>query len=534
MKNKSFLKICALIMAAAMTLSACGSTGTSTTSTSAAKSSTVSKTESKTTETSTTEAPKEIVEINVMVYDRGHEYTNGNTVTKNEFTKWVNSQLEPQGVHVNYVPVPRSGADDKVNLMLSGGTAPDIIRTYDRQRVASYGTSGGLVDLAPYLDRLDPGYLEKAAPVLEGCQFAGCQYALPGLYSFCGKSHETFLRQDLVEGVGKEMPTNIDELIDVLYAIKAKYPDIIPYGFGGKITDGNYTNFLLAYTSRANERDNYIYEPTFTRVLKPGHKEGLKQLNRFVLDGIIDPDFALDVDNAKFDENVANGKYAFILAGSGSCIDDGYDTTGIEGYHMTEVDVLKNVDGNYDVPSQGAFDLYCYVPATAESKIDAVMTYLHFLSVEENSIEVKYGMLGYGYDMVDGVRVGRSRDDKIAAGTSTSPSDNSFLWSTFDFEKENLLNSYIAGHPSVPTDVAEQRIASRYSNFYDAQLIPDALESDTYAAGLQSLIVEFVFRCMCAPEGKFDEVYEAEYAKLVENHLEEVLNDRANWYDTHK
>ena len=63
--------------------------------------------------------------------------------------------MEPQGVHVNFVPVPRAGADDQVNLMLTAGTAPDIIRTYDRQRVATYGSQGGLVDLGPYLERMD-------------------------------------------------------------------------------------------------------------------------------------------------------------------------------------------------------------------------------------------------------------------------------------------------------------------------------------------------------------------------------------------
>ena len=54
---------------------------------------------------------------------------------------------------------------------------------------------------------------------------------------------------------------------DRLYAMKENYPDITPYAFAGKITDGNYTNFLLSYVSRENERDNYIYEPTFTTCL---------------------------------------------------------------------------------------------------------------------------------------------------------------------------------------------------------------------------------------------------------------------------
>ena len=67
--------------------------------------------------------PEDIVDINVMVYDRGSEFSSGNSLTDNELTRWINEAMEPQGVHVNFVPVPRSGADDQVNLMLTAGTA---------------------------------------------------------------------------------------------------------------------------------------------------------------------------------------------------------------------------------------------------------------------------------------------------------------------------------------------------------------------------------------------------------------------------
>ena len=147
---KKMTKFISLALATGMALTACGASdvqeskpAASTNKESAAASSTV-KEEAK---------PQEIVDITVMVYDRGHEYQNGNSLTNNEFTRWMNAQLEPQGVRVEYVPVPRSGADDKVNLMLTGGTAPDIIRTYDRQRVATYASQGGLADMPLLLGR---------------------------------------------------------------------------------------------------------------------------------------------------------------------------------------------------------------------------------------------------------------------------------------------------------------------------------------------------------------------------------------------
>lgn len=533
--KKGLTKVCALSMAAAMLATGCGSSTTTTQQTTAAakaETTAAAAAETKATEAAT-EAPKEIVDITVMVYDRGREYTNGNSVTDNEFTRWVNEQLEPQGVHVTYVPVPRSGADDKVNLMLTGGTAPDVIRTYDRQRVATYGSQGGLVDLTPYIDRLDPEYLELAESVMDYHVFDGAQYSLPGLYAGRhGKGHEMFIRQDLVEGMGMEMPTNKEELIEVLYAMKENYPDITPYAFGGKVTDGNFTNWITSYTSRANERDNYIYEPTFTIVLKPGHKEGLKQLNQFVLDGIIDPNFALDVDNAKYDQAIANGSVGFVMDGDDTCIDGAYDSSGVEGYKMVAWDALDNVDGNCEVRSQDPFSHYVYVPATAEDRIDAVMTYLAFISNPDISLDISNGLEGLGYEIVDGEIKGFDRATRLANGTSGDPSDNSFMYSNHPSENvEQAKKSYILSNPEVPEDVAIGKIEAQYSNYFDKMLIGGALETDEYAPLLQELICKFVFKCMTAPEGQFDAVYEKEYQVLVDNHLQEVLDERAAWYD---
>lgn len=172
------------------------------------------------------EKPKDIVEISVMVYERGKEFTAGNSTIDNEMIRYINSNLEPLGVHATYVPIPRSGADDKINLMLAGNEAPDIIMTYDLQRVSTYGKQGGLVDLAPYVERLDPEFVKRFSDALVYTQFDGKQYALPRVFESYGKSHMAYLRKDLVEGMNMEMPTDRDELIKVLYAMKEAYPDI--------------------------------------------------------------------------------------------------------------------------------------------------------------------------------------------------------------------------------------------------------------------------------------------------------------------
>ena len=472
----------------------------------------------------------EMVDITVMVYDRGHEYPEGMSVTDNNFTKWVNEQMNPQGVNVTFVPVPRSGADDNVNLMLTGGTAPDVIRTYDLQRIQGYAKDGGLVDMTEYMDMLDEEYLATA--VLEAGQTAGGQYALPAIYSYTYKSKDMYLRQDLVEAIGREMPTTKAELIDTLYALKEAYPDMTIWGMGGKNTNGNYEDFLVSYTSRADERINYQYEPTFTIALKPGHKEGLQIMNKLCLDGIIDANFVVDTDNAKYEEGIANGSYAFIVDGSTDPVRSAYSTATDPNYYMVEINCMEDADGNYEKQSGGAWDYYTYVPKTAEDRIEAVMKYLAWQSNQDVAFEIGNGLEGLGYEInEEGTVVGYSRDVRLANGTSSSPGDNKLLWSNFPTTQEELLANLVASYPDVPVEVHEQSIKHQYNDMYHRAYLNEGVEADQFAPILNELIVEFVFKCIVAEEGTFEQVYADGYQKLVDNGLQDLLDQRGEWYD---
>lgn len=474
--------------------------------------------------------PATCTEISVMVYDRGADYPEGYSVTNNKLTTFINEAMEPQGVHVNFVPVARSGADVRVNLMLAAGTAPDVIRTYDAQRVSDYAQKGGLCDLTDYVDQLDPYYLEANEEVIKMVQIDGKQFALPGVWSYHGKSHEMYIRQDLVEGVGKKLPTNREELIDVLYAIKDKYPDIVPYGFSGEMSAVNYTLFLLSYTSRSDERINYQYEPTYTIVLKPGHKEGLKQLNQMYLDGLIEQDFAQDTNGSSYNKNVANGKYAFITD-NGSESMDAYKTAEDPNYHMVELDCLPDADGSYLVPSNDAFSHFIYVPKASEKRIDAIVKYLAWLTNEENALNVRFDILGVGSEVVDGVPIAKTGSERLKMGLAGSPNDLNFFWTNFAIEYPGLVDSFCEERPYVPREVAQGKIDSQYSNYYDRSVITSVLKTDEYVPNLQKLIIEFVFKVISAPEGQFEATYEKEFKKLNDNHLQEVLEERGKWYD---
>lgn len=476
---------------------------------------------------------KGITEIKVMVYERGTDFPSGNSTSNNENTRWINAQLEKEGVRVVYVPIPRSGADNTVNSMLAAGEAPDVIMTYDKARVATYSKQGGLMDLTPYVSRLDPQWLKKAENALIQCQFEGMQYALPRVFEIYGRSHNQYIRKDLVEALGMQMPTTREELIKFLYAVKKAYPDVVPYGFSGKLTDGKYTNFILSYTSRSDEKANYMFEPTFTNVLKEGGKEGLKQLNRFVLDGIIPRDFAVDVDETRFMQNLANGKTAFLLDGSGD--DALYPYSTIAGYQLWPVDTLPNADGQHIIPSAQPVSNYAYVPKTSAKKIDAIMKYFSWISNRENALNVEYHIIGKGSQLNEaGIPITRPSSELKAMGFGSS-GDLNMLTRTMFFGKDSFLANRKASYPQVPMAYFEAEYAVRYNKdlYYDGYTIGAALDSDQYVPLMQSLIVEMVFKTMNAPEGKFEEEYAKQYKKLLDNNLQQILDERAAYYDTY-
>ena len=149
-------------------------------------------------------AAKDLTEITVMVYERGNEYPGGDSTVNNRLTRWINSNLEKDGVRVTFIPIVRSGADNTINSMLAANNAPDVVMTYDKERVATYGSQGGLIDLAPYVDRLDPDWLAKAETALLQTQFEGKQFALPRIFEIYGRSHNQYIRKDIVEAIDRK------------------------------------------------------------------------------------------------------------------------------------------------------------------------------------------------------------------------------------------------------------------------------------------------------------------------------------------
>ena len=123
MKKAKLFKCCMAFLTAAALITGCSSGGGKDAGTTAGGSD------------STADKGEEVT-IKVMVWDRG-DAAPGTTVEKNAQTEWIQKQMkENYNINVEYVSVPRSSSDDKLNIMMSGGSAPDIVFTISLRMAA--------------------------------------------------------------------------------------------------------------------------------------------------------------------------------------------------------------------------------------------------------------------------------------------------------------------------------------------------------------------------------------------------------------
>ena len=161
----------------------------------------------------------------------------------NAYTLWLEDQT---GFDLKFITFQSNATDYKAQLstmLATGDELPDILYNMNVGQGAyeEYGASGYFIDLAPYykdpevgavfqermaeLEAIDPEYAEYVMNYLTADDggmyaFARIEYSLIDTMQY-----QVYINQEWLKAVGMEMPTNKDELYDVLVAFRDKDPN---------------------------------------------------------------------------------------------------------------------------------------------------------------------------------------------------------------------------------------------------------------------------------------------------------------------
>nr|WP_314461893.1 extracellular solute-binding protein [uncultured Clostridium sp.] len=538
MKKARLLKSCMAVFAAAALVTGCGSNAgkETTAATTAAAGGTETKAEA------TTAADKgEEVTIKVMVWDRG-DAAPGTTVEKNTQTEWIKQQVkEKYNINVEYVSVPRSSSDDKLNIMMSGGSAPDIVFTYNQGIFYNFAQNGGLADLTQAYGTYGTDIKKFVSDAQNMGQIEGKQFAIMKQRGVEAPRHTAFIRQDWLDKLGMQMPKTKEELAAYLQAVKDKNPggvdNVIPWAMSGRNdTEKGYLNFIGSYVNYANDKDAYMYSEGYAAVA-PGAVDGIKKLNELYNKGLISKDFATDTQEDIYKAQLTAGNVGFYLDDTERTFDFISvlnQTLGSKTF--VPVQCFELADGSYRTPFEQRYGMFVMVPKTSEKKADACMKYLNWMADPEVAENIVY-TAEHKRDE-NGVPLKFTDEELYAKGYPKTLDDLNIVnlameWTT---KKDSIVGKWEKDYPGVGS-------LDWFSNFYDVRSegkfrypvysnISQA-EGD-YGQNVENMMIEYVYKLISCSPDQFDSLQKTEYDNLVNAGLQKILDARAEYFDTIK
>lgn len=199
--------------------------------------------------------------------------------------------------------VEKNGSDaahyEKLNLLLAADDLPDIIIGFKLPDAKSSGMKGMLLPLNEYED-LMPNYfkwMRKDSNTMKNIIAGdGNVYSAPRYDQYLRVNRVPIMRVDLLEELGLEIPTNFDELYEVLKAVKAAHPDNLGLISAAGYQDlsngwGFYFNTNVGYGTTPGMyydryQDEWVYGPT-----NEGYLELITYFHKLWTEGLMDPEF---------------------------------------------------------------------------------------------------------------------------------------------------------------------------------------------------------------------------------------------------
>ncbi len=320
---------------------------------------------------------------------------------------------EATGIEIEWIegPIEPDQFTTKFNLTISSGDLPDILSNNNIGDMIKVAQRGLFLPLDDLIESDIPSFkiimddvegLEKALKLDDGNN-----YFMP-LLSAVRPAKIFMVRQDWLDALGLEQPTNLDEFYTVLKAFKDKDPngngeaDEIPYVTRDKELGLLYIaqSFgLFGFENGFMIKDGVVQYP----YVQPEMKEALIYLNKLYSEGLVDKEYSV-TDKQSWTAKITNE-----LAGMT------YDWfPRVDSFTTLIQETNPNADMSGFVPPRGPSGETTYTESqqqmvravTAVSKdsqnVEAAAKLFNFMYSEEGILLTNFGIEGTHYTMVDG------------------------------------------------------------------------------------------------------------------------------------
>ena len=228
---------------------------------------------------------------------------------------------EKTNVHINWDVVSADGFTERFNLVMASNTMPDAIMKGLPQDLSRMIANGSIVDMTPFIERYSVGLIDlfNQFPDVRAASTApdGGIYALPMINTLEPNrtAHRNlWINQKWMNELGLEMPTTLDEYVDVLRAFRDSDPSRIPYivesGAGGNPRVDIWLGLFGVYPNLGYANARVVGDRVEIFVDSDVYKEALQFMNMLWTERLL--------DNAVFTQtsDVMLSKFCCSIAGS--------------------------------------------------------------------------------------------------------------------------------------------------------------------------------------------------------------------------
>ena len=314
------------------------------------------------------------------------------------------------GIVVEDTGVSFGSGEQDFMLMLISGDLPDLLynqfnKTYKGGAVAAID-EGYIIDLNEYKEYIpnylawleaNPGYAQQVTTE-DGRLWAFASIEDTSVQTDRGIT----IRKDILDALGMEIPATIDEFYNVLKAVKANYPDMIPFATEmrwmytqsmSQSISGAYGTCYPFYTTDGTTVQFALYDDNF--------KSFLQTMNKWYDEGLIHPDFAT-VSKGDVRGGLAKNIFAVIQQGSNSVASK--NACEIEGAEFVAIPFLTLEEGatRYNFEKSGYVPVTNFISVSTDCEnIEAAMRYCDFLYTKAGNDAYNYGKEGVAYSYAE-------------------------------------------------------------------------------------------------------------------------------------
>lgn len=330
----------------------------------------------------------------------------------------IRKAREITGVNVIFENASSENASTLFNLHVASGDWSDMIAGTGMYYVGGVNQAyndGVLIDLSDYLEEWCPSYanrlyandaLTRAATNDEGSVLQICSL----MDSFM-QSEGTVIRKDWLEKVGMDVPTDIDQLYELLLVFKSEIGCTNPFYFNSACNQ-LLTSYNLPYYQNLASNDIAVLQTdgqVYSAFTNERYKMWLSNMRKWYSEGLIDPDFISVSSNnmGGHDEELLAADDIGVWWGNVNSLTNYFTICPAEGFDVAPTFITATEDPANHVTSTSLLfggssgGNGTAVSATCENP-ELALGWLNFWYTDEGIILMNYGVEGESYQMEDG------------------------------------------------------------------------------------------------------------------------------------